>query len=61
MGDYNKTLGKEFLNLTESEKQKLIYDYTVGSIHKLPRLFIYKLQRFLGNIRCRMVFIIFRR
>ncbi len=46
MGDYNKTLGKEFFNLTESEKQKLIYDYTVGSIHKLPRLFIYKLQRF---------------
>ena len=39
-------MGKEFFNLTESEKQKLIYDYTVGSIHKLPRLFIYKLQRF---------------
>ena len=46
MGDYNKTLGKEFFNLTESEKKNLIYDYTVGSAHKLARLFIYKLQHF---------------
>ena len=46
MGDYNKNLGKEFFNLTESEKKNLVYNYTIGSIDKLPRLFIHKLQHF---------------
>ena len=45
-GDYNIDLAGQFIGETRKNQFKILYDYTIGSIEKLPALFLYKEQHF---------------
>lgn len=45
-GDYNAQLSEKFNNEGNKEHLERLYDYTIGSLNKLPSLFIYKAQHF---------------
>lgn len=46
MGDYSRKLNDTYFNLSDKEKKDLVYNSTIGSIGKLPELFMHKLQHF---------------
>ena len=45
-GDYNVKLAEDFLAANDATRRQIVYDYTVGSLPKLPSLFLYKAQHF---------------
>ena len=45
-GDYSSSLADVFFDLDDDEQMQVVMDYTVGSIEKLPFLFLYKEQHF---------------
>ena len=46
MGDYNMELAGHFIGEDRDKQLETLYDYTIGSIDKLPSLFLYKEQHF---------------
>ena len=45
-GDYNAQLSEKFNEESNEEHLKRLYNYTIGSLDKLPSLFMYKAQHF---------------
>ena len=46
LGDYNGDLASNFIGKSHNQQLKILYNYTIGSLDKLPSLFLYKEQHF---------------